>query len=151
MCFEGSLDDFSIQDILQIVSLTRKSGYLSLDTPLGGGAIIFRRGRILACVEDGEPLVAPAQASPHGSVQDDAICARLAGFVVRIARCRQGAFRFEASASPPGAGEEPGPSAPRRAGMDVVALLIEVAGRTNGNGDAEAVGVSAFERPGQPR
>ncbi len=55
MCLNGSLDDFSIQDILQVLSLSRKTGSLSLETPSGGAAVIFQEGCILASVDDGGP------------------------------------------------------------------------------------------------
>lgn len=136
MCFEGSLDDFSIQDILQIVSLGKKSGYLSLDTPSCRGAIIFRRGRILACVEDGEPLVAPGRRGRRREPLNDAVRARLALFVARLSDCRLGEFRFEATEETSGS-LAAGDSAASRilAGIDVVELLIEVAWRSSGEGD----------------
>jgi hypothetical protein len=140
VCFEGSLDDFSIQDILQIVSLGRKSGYLSLDTPACRGAIIFRRGRILACVEGDEPLVAPGRRRRRPEPRNDAVRVRLAAFVERLGGCRQGEFRFEASEEAPRAlaEREPSPTS-MLAGIDVVALLIEVAWRANGEGEAGAL------------
>jgi hypothetical protein len=133
VCFEGSLDDFSIQDVLQIVSLGRKSGYLSLDAPACRGAIVFRRGRILACVEDDEPLVAPGRRGRRREPRNDAVRARLAAFVERLSGCGEGAFRFEAAeeAVDAPAGPEP-PPVPTLAGIDVVELLIEVASRANG-------------------
>jgi hypothetical protein len=133
VCFEGSLDDFSIQDVLQIVSLGRKSGYLSLDTPTCRGAIIFRRGRILASVEDDEPLVAPGRRGRRREPRNDAVRARLAAFVERLSRCRLGEFRFEAAdeAMDAAAGPEPR-SVSILAGIDVVELLIDVASRANG-------------------
>jgi hypothetical protein len=48
MCLEGSLDELSIPDVLQIVALVRKTGWLSIDTPTGGGAIVFCRGRVFS-------------------------------------------------------------------------------------------------------
>lgn len=135
MCFEGSLDDFSIQDILQIVSLGRKSGYLSLDAPTCRGAIIFRKGRILACVEDDEPLVAPGRRGRRREPRNDAVRARLALFVARLSDCRLGEFHFEATEELTGAPADGGSSASRiLAGIDVVELLIEVAWRANGEG-----------------
>lgn len=132
MCFEGSLDDFSIQDVLQIVSLGRKSGYLSLDTPTCRGAIIFRRGRILACVEDDEPLVAPGRRERRREPWNDAVRARLAAFVERLSGCRNGEFRFEASEEAVEAEAGPKPrSVSTLAGIDVVELLIDVASRVD--------------------
>lgn len=132
MCFEGSLDDFSIQDILQLVSLGRKSGYLSLDALTCRGSIIFRKGRILACIEDDEPLVAPGRRERRREPRNDAVRARLADFVVRLSGCRQGEFRFEAADEAGDAAAGPSPrSVSTLAGIDVIELLIQVASRAN--------------------
>jgi hypothetical protein len=131
VCFEGSLDDFSIQDVLQIVSLGRKSGYLALDTPTCRGAIIFRRGRILASVEDDEPLVAPGRRGRRREPRNDAVRARLAAFVERLSGCRRGEFRFEAADEAMDAAGPKPRSVPTLAGIDVVELLIDVASRAS--------------------
>ena len=56
MGLNGSLEDFSIQDVLQILALGQKTGHLSLDTPAGAGAIVFRAGRIVASFDRRQSL-----------------------------------------------------------------------------------------------
>ena len=119
VCLKGSLEDFSILDVLQLASLGGKTGCLSLETPAGCGAVLFRRGRVLTSLENGAGPVAGGLA---------AIRRQTVELLHRLARPRQGRFRFEsedaASASAPG--DRPAPE-PLRAGLDVIGLLLDLA------------------------
>src|SRR5207249_3384525 len=44
MSLTGNLEDLPLLDILQIVSFSKKTGYLSIRTAAGEGAIVFRDG-----------------------------------------------------------------------------------------------------------
>ncbi len=55
MSLVGSLEDLGIGDILQIVSLSRKSGRLLLRSSEGEGRIIFEQGLVRAAFVKGEP------------------------------------------------------------------------------------------------
>src|SRR5712691_8847903 len=44
MSLTGNLEDLPLLDILQIVSFSKKTGYLSIRTVAGEGAIVFRDG-----------------------------------------------------------------------------------------------------------
>jgi CheY-like chemotaxis protein len=141
----GSLDDFSIQEILQILSLGRKTGSLSLSTPSGGGAIIFSDGRIVACFDAGaRPLDLPVASLP-GCQRDEAVRARITASLDRLARCRQGEFHFHVSAQPPALiqGRDVAPEMLSR-GLDVIELLLEVACRQD---EEERDALSAGETP----
>ena len=46
MSLVGSLEDLGLSDILQIVMLARKSGWLLLRSKEGEGRIVFREGRV---------------------------------------------------------------------------------------------------------
>ena len=46
MSLVGSLEDLGLGDILQVISLSRKSGVLLLRSDRGEGRIIFRDGLI---------------------------------------------------------------------------------------------------------
>jgi len=132
MCLQGSLDDFSIQDVLQIIALGRKTGWLSVDTPSGGGAIVFGRGRVLAAIDDDGREAGDARAldGATGAVRDERIRERMAASLQRVAGCRRGEFSFQVSAAPPlviGGRDIAGESL--RGGVDVIELLIDVACR----------------------
>ena len=55
MSLVGSLEDLGLGDILQIVSLARKSGHLLLRSERGDGRIVFRDGLVQAAFAKGEP------------------------------------------------------------------------------------------------
>jgi CheY-like chemotaxis protein len=119
MCLKGSLEDFSILDVLQLVSLGGNTGYLFLETPAGCGTVLFRRGRVLGSVENGIGPVARGL---------EAIRAQTVELLHRLARPRRGRFRFESESAP----VELVPSdtgAPERVrgGIDVIALLLDLA------------------------
>ena len=60
MSLVGSLEDLGLGDILQIVSLSRKSGLLVLRSDAGEGRIILRDGQVRAAFVKGEPLTGEA-------------------------------------------------------------------------------------------
>ena len=48
MSLVGNLEDLSLGDLLQIVSLSQKSGVLALESTSGAGRIVFRAGLVHA-------------------------------------------------------------------------------------------------------
>ena len=48
MSLNGNLEDLPLLDILQIVSFSKKTGYLSIRTDAGEGAIVFKDGYVVA-------------------------------------------------------------------------------------------------------
>ena len=86
----GSLEEFSIQDILQILALGQKTGCLSLDTPAGVGAIVLRAGRIVASFDDGSPPLETSLASWPECPRDAVIRRRIVASLDRLDRARQG-------------------------------------------------------------
>ena len=55
MSLVGNLEDLSLGDILQIISLAQKSGVLALSGELGTGRIVFRSGLVQAACLKGGP------------------------------------------------------------------------------------------------
>jgi hypothetical protein len=77
MSLVGSLEDLGLGDILQIISLSRKSGVLLLRADRGEGRIIFREGFIRGAFRKGDPtnlrdLVAGLETVPKAEL--DAAC-----------------------------------------------------------------------------
>lgn len=72
MSLVGNLEDLSLGDILQIISLSQKSGVLALSSELGAGRIVFANGLVQAACVKGEPnnlrdlLVAKGEVDPAG-------------------------------------------------------------------------------------
>ena len=130
VCLKGTLDDFSVSDILQTISIGRKTGYLSFATEAAGGAVVFRKGRVLASVDDGSAPPETEIESLSGYQRDEVIRRRIAASLERLARCRRGYFIFQVSAQPPQviAGRNIGPET-LEAGIEVVDLLVELVDR----------------------
>lgn len=55
MSLVGSLEDLGLGDILQIVSLSRKSGVVKLNARDGEGRIVLRDGKVCAATVKGQP------------------------------------------------------------------------------------------------
>ncbi len=141
MCVKGSLEEFSIQDILQILSLGQKTGYLAVETPAGGSAIVLQDGCVLALVDDGAPPVATELGRLPRWQRDEVIHSRIAASLARLSRCPQGRFSFQASARPPQAiqGRDLAPET-LGASVGVIELLLEVAWKQDEEARASARG-----------
>lgn len=131
-CLGGSLDDLPIQAVLQILAVGRKTGYLALETGVGVGALVFRQGRVVASIHDGDggPLPAADGVSSSKADRNALIRERITAFLHRLARCQQGEFTFVASPQLPLVIH--GRDVAREAlgqGIDVIELLIEIASR----------------------
>jgi hypothetical protein len=48
VALQGNLEDLPLLDIIQIVSFSKKTGYLSIEMEGGDGAIVFREGLVVA-------------------------------------------------------------------------------------------------------
>ena len=55
MSLVGNLEDLSLGDIMQIISLSQKSGVLALKAEEGAGRIVFRAGLVHAACLEGQP------------------------------------------------------------------------------------------------
>jgi hypothetical protein len=130
VCLKGTLDDFSVPDLLQVIAFGRKTGYLCFETETAGGAIVFRKGRVLASVDDGGAPLETELESLRGYQRDEVIRTRIAASLERLARCRRGYFIFQVSAQPPRvvAGRDIALET-LDAGIEVVDLLLELVGR----------------------
>jgi hypothetical protein len=72
MSLVGSLEDLGLADILQIVSLSRKSGMLMLRSESGDGRIVLRDGLVQGAAIKGEPEDLRGLLLAQGCVEADA-------------------------------------------------------------------------------
>jgi len=70
MSLVGSLEDLGLGDILQIISLSRKSGVLMLRSEQGEGQILFREGRVTGALCKGGPADLRSLVLESGSVSE---------------------------------------------------------------------------------
>jgi hypothetical protein len=59
LSLNGNLEDLPLLDILQIVSFSKKTGYLSIRTEGGEGAIVFQDGYVVAAFSAETPPFDP--------------------------------------------------------------------------------------------
>jgi len=70
MSLVGSLEDLGLGDILQIVSLSRKSGVLALRSEAGDGRIVLADGLVRGAAIKGEPEDLRSLLVPRGEVSE---------------------------------------------------------------------------------
>jgi hypothetical protein len=96
MSLVGSLEDLGLADILQIVSLSRKSGVLLLRSEDGEGRIVFREGLVHAAAVKGQTRPAPAAATAASGDRPDALRrAEVERAVAHMFEWRTGEFSFD--------------------------------------------------------
>jgi CheY-like chemotaxis protein len=91
----GNLEDLPLLDIIQIVSFSRKTGYLSITMPGGEGGIVFEDGLVVAAFTAESPPPDPRLGGLPPERRDRAIRARIGFALEQLARLREGAFGFE--------------------------------------------------------
>jgi len=90
----GNLEDLPLLDILQIVSFSKKTGHLSIGTPAGEGAIVFRDGFVVCCYTPDSDSP-DAQAARLPAPQRDALIRkRIEVALERLIRLHEGQFSF---------------------------------------------------------
>jgi len=102
LALQGNLEDLPLLDIVQIVSFSKKTGYLSIEMEGGSGAIVFREGLVVAAFTGGSPPADPRLASLPGEAREKVVRGRLAFALEQLARLREGGFAFELTAKVPG-------------------------------------------------
>jgi CheY-like chemotaxis protein len=101
MSLTGNLEDLPLLDILQIVSFSKKTGYLSIRTGAGDGAIVFRDGFVTSSFTwDTAPL------DPRAPTLLPEQRARMLRYRIEVAleqliRLREGQFNFSLSDEAP--------------------------------------------------
>lgn len=101
MSLNGNLEDLPLLDILQIIAFSQKTGFLTVQTPMGEAALVFREGLIVSSFTwDSQPLDARSAALSEG---ERALLIRegIEVALERLSRLREGAFCFELTREPP--------------------------------------------------
>jgi CheY-like chemotaxis protein len=89
----GNLEDLPLLDILQIVTYSRKTGYLAIDTKAGQGAIVFRDGLVIAAfTPESDQFVRPPglDKEKHTAI----VRRRIEIALETLTRLREGQFQF---------------------------------------------------------
>ncbi|HET8643971.1 MAG TPA: DUF4388 domain-containing protein [Vicinamibacteria bacterium] len=101
MSLTGNLEDLPLLDILQIVSFSKKTGFLSIRAPSGHSAIVFREGFVVAAFTfQTRPLSeAERRQPPESRVRRTRERIELA--LKQLIRLREGEFNFSLAEEPP--------------------------------------------------
>ncbi len=90
----GNLEDLPLLDIIQIVSFSKKTGFLTIHNTLGEAAIVFDDGAIVATFTwDSLPLDPRAQGLP-GPAKAKLLRNRIEASLEQLIRLREGQFSF---------------------------------------------------------
>jgi CheY-like chemotaxis protein len=95
VALQGNLEDLPLLDIIQIVSFSKKTGYLSIEMEGGSGAIVFREGLVVSAFAGGAPPADRRLATLPEEARDKVVRGRLVFALEQLARLREGAFAFE--------------------------------------------------------
>lgn len=101
MSLTGNLEDLPLLDILQIVSFSKKTGYLGITTSGGEGAIVFRDGFVVASFAWDLPPLDPSFGSLAGAEREALVRRRIEVALAHLVRLREGQFHFSLSEQPP--------------------------------------------------
>jgi CheY-like chemotaxis protein len=95
LALQGNLEDLPLLDIIQIVSFSKKTGYLSIEMEGGDGAIVFLEGLIVSAFTAASPPADPRLGSLPKDAREKAIRSRIGFALEQFARLREGGFAFE--------------------------------------------------------
>ncbi len=94
MSLTGNLEDLPLLDIIQIVSFSKKTGYLSIHANDQTGAIVFDDGLVVCAFNwDTPPLDARADGLPPAT-RDELLRTRIEIALEQLIRLREGQFGF---------------------------------------------------------
>ncbi|HEY7511477.1 MAG TPA: DUF4388 domain-containing protein, partial [Vicinamibacteria bacterium] len=101
MSLTGNLEDLPLLDILQIVSFSKKTGYLSIRAGVREGAIVFREGLVVSSFTwDSLPVDPRLRAVPPDK-RAAVLRQRIELALEQLIRLREGQFNFSLSERTP--------------------------------------------------
>jgi len=101
MSLTGNLEDLPLLDILQIVSFSKKTGYLSIRTGAGEGAIVFRDGYVTSSFTWDSPPLDPRARTLPPPQRARVLRQRIGLALEQLIRLREGQFNFSLTDEPP--------------------------------------------------
>jgi CheY-like chemotaxis protein len=149
LSLNGNLEDLPLLDILQIVSFSKKTGYLAIHTAQGEGAIVFKEGLVVSSFTwDALPLD-PRFSSLSRSQQDALIRTRIEIALEQLIRLRDGRFSFSLTEeSPRQVGPRDLSGETLRVGINPQELLLDLArGIDEDRRDSAAAVEASFAQP----
>jgi CheY-like chemotaxis protein len=97
----GNLEDLPLLDIIQIVSFSKKTGYLTIRQPEGESAIVFAEGHVVASYTWDSPPADARVGQLAPDKREKLIRGRLELALERLIRLREGEFSFNLTEQAP--------------------------------------------------
>jgi len=101
LSLNGNLEDLPLLDILQIVSFSKKTGYLSIRTDGGEGAIVFQEGYVVAAFSADTPPFDPRYRHLPPEARTKLLRQNIEHGLEQLIRLREGQFSFSLTEGPP--------------------------------------------------
>ena len=146
MGLNGRLEDLPLLDIVQVVAFSQKTGFLSLETPRGEGAIVFEKGLVVSCFTPDTPPIDVSAAALSPDKKTALIRHRIETALAHLVRLREGRFLFRLTTEVPAeVGGRPIGADTLEHGIKAEGLLLELArGMDEDRRDAAAAVESGF-------
>jgi CheY-like chemotaxis protein len=90
----GNLEDLPLLDILQVVSFSKRTGWLTIGTPVGEGAVVFKGGLVVSCFTWDSPPVEPDIRQLPPDERAARIRGRIEAALQQLIRLHEGQFSF---------------------------------------------------------
>jgi hypothetical protein len=151
MSLTGNLEDLPLLDILQIVSFSKKTGYLTIRTDAGEAAIVFREGYVVSSFTWDSLPIDPRAASLPEEKRRELIRQRIEIALEQLIRLREGQFNFSLSDQIPGRiGPRDISQESLEMGINPQELLLDLArGIDEDRRDSSAVLEASFAEPAE--
>lgn len=101
MSLTGNLEDLPLLDIIQIVSFSKKTGYLTIRQPEGESAIVFAEGHVIASYTYDTPMADARVAQLPADTREKLVRSRLEIALEKLIRLREGEFSFNLTEQAP--------------------------------------------------
>ncbi len=149
MSLTGNLEDLPLLDILQIVSFSKKTGWLGIRATPGAGAIVFREGFVVASFAWDSPPFAPEHSGLPAAQREPLVRRRIEAALEQLIRLREGQFQFSLAEQPPARiGERDISKETLDPGINPQELLLDLArGMDEDRRDSSAALEQAFSEP----
>ena len=146
MSLNGRLEDLPLLDIVQVVAFSQKTGFLSLETPRGDGAIIFEKGLVVSCFTPDTPPIDLSSSAFSPDMKAALIRRRIETALAHLVRLREGRFLFRLTPEVPAkVGERSIGADTLEHGIKAEELLLDLArGMDEDRRDAAAAVESGF-------
>jgi len=152
MSLTGNLEDLPLLDILQIVSFSKKTGYLAIGPEATFGAIVFDAGFVVCAFNPRTPPLDPRAAALPPAKRDMLLKGRIEMALQELIRLRDGEFNFSLTDRTPTfvAGRDVAGELLSE-GINAQALLLDLArGMDEDRRDSSAALAVSFAEPPPP-